>query len=300
MSAWHDLTDLAQSQHGVISREQAESVGIDPSTLHRQVTARGWRREFPGVFALPAVPRTFAQRAQATVLAAGPEAVVCRRSAAHLLGLLPAPELVEIFVPLHCQARHLPGVRCCRTGTLLPSDLTKLGTIPATTGPRTLIDLAAVVDSVQLRKTLIDARQRRLVTLDRLSRQLEQLGPLRGIGVLRHLVWELADERCDSILEQRVRSLLRTGGLPRPHPEPLAIPMPGRVLHIDIAWPERKVGVEVDGQAFHSSRADLERDHRRLNLLTLHGWKILRVGWGRVEEDPEAFLGEVRLLVGKV
>jgi len=300
MGKWQELAELALSQHGVVSRSQAAKMGIGAATLHRRVQEQGWRRAYPGVFVMPGAEASFAQRAQAALLVAGPDAVICRRSAAHFLGLLPQPDVIEMFIPLHEKSRHFAGVRCCRTGTLAPRDLTTVRGIRCTTGTRTVIDLAAVVEPLQLRKTLIDARQRRLLNLDQLKGRMAHLGPVRGIGVLKRQLWELEDDRCDSILEDRVRRLLRAAGLPRPHPEPLPVQTAKRVLTVDIAWQRLRVGIEVDGHAYHSSRSDLDRDHRRLNALTLQGWKILRVGWDRVEEDSETFVAEVRSLLRKV
>ena len=95
----------------------------------------------------------------------------------------------------------------------------------------------------------------------------------------------------------------------RPPPETLTLlvdederakPPAGRMIHIDIGWPEAKIGIEVDGFAYHASRRDLDRDHRRANALALAGWIILRVGWDRLERDPAAFADEVRDLLAKV
>lgn len=292
-----DLMLLGTQQHGVVSLEQALASGVSRSTLQRLAAREGWRRLQRGVYLLPGADRGLRQECQGALLAAGEHAVLCRRTAAHLYGLLPPPAVVELFLPLAERAPGLTGVRVCRTRTLNTADLAFMDGLRATTPTRTVIDLAAVLEPPELRAVLISARQRRLVDLDRLGRRSEQIGPVRGIGVVRRLLRELHPEWCDSILEERVRDLVRQAGLPPPHPKPFPVETPGRRLHVDIAWPSRRVGIEVDGFAYHSSHAAMERDHRRANALLLAGWRILHVGWQRVESDADTFVAELRAAI---
>lgn len=299
MSPWHALVDLAHTQHGVVSRAQAAALGVAASTLSDQLLRHRWRRIHPGVFALPGSPQTFRQLVAAALVAAGPAAIACRRTAAHLLGCWPEPEFVELFVPLKQRPPRLRGVRVARTGSLRPRDRSKRDDLRLTTAPRTMIDLAAVVQPSVLRAVLIDARQRRLITYPRVAESLKGLGPLRGIGELRRLLWELDPERCDSVLEALVRELLRRHGIREPHPGPFPVQAGSRTLHVDIAWPGRRVAIEVDGFAYHSKRSELDRDARRHNLLVLAGWRVLRVSWDRVEDDPDGFVREVQQLLAE-
>lgn len=54
-------------------------------------------------------------------------------------------------------------------------------------------------------------------------------------------------------------------------------PLTDRKFRIDFAYPERKIGVECDG-AVHRIKDRFKRDIERHNLLTLAGWRIVRVG----------------------
>jgi len=294
MSALRIALELAASQGGVISVDQAIQAGLARSTMRGIVRRQGWRRLHRGVYLLPGAEWGFRQECQAALLAAGPKSVLCRRTVAHIFGLLPKPPFIEVFLPLSERAPALAPVRVCRTGTLRPADLAEMDGLRVTTPTRTVIDLAAVLQPPELRAVLIEAQQKRLITLDRVDRRIDGLGPVRGIGVVRRLVWELHPERCDSILEHRVRALIRGAGLPTPAPQPWPVPAGGRSLRIDIAWPAKRLGLEVDGLAYHSGHADLDRDHRRGNALVLAGWRILRVGWHRVEIDAEGFLADLR------
>jgi very-short-patch-repair endonuclease len=49
---------------------------------------------------------------------------------------------------------------------------------------------------------------------------------------------------------------------------------------IDIAFPKHKVGLEIDGRAYHSSEEQRARDELRQEYLEMKGWRIERVaGW---------------------
>jgi very-short-patch-repair endonuclease len=47
--------------------------------------------------------------------------------------------------------------------------------------------------------------------------------------------------------------------------------------------------VEVDGYAFHSSRNSFERD-RRKDRLQVQGYRVIRVTWRQLTEEPEAVI----------
>lgn len=53
--------------------------------------------------------------------------------------------------------------------------------------------------------------------------------------------------------------------------------VPGRQFKLDVAFPAKKLCIEVDGWEWHGKHlGDFQRDRERQNLLTLHGWRILR------------------------
>jgi very-short-patch-repair endonuclease len=46
--------------------------------------------------------------------------------------------------------------------------------------------------------------------------------------------------------------------------------------------------VEVDGYAFHSSARSFERDRRRDAILEAAGYRVMRVRWKQLIEEPIA------------
>lgn len=82
-----------------------------------------------------------------------------------------------------------------------------------------------------------------------------------------------------SALEDRLIAQIRSAGLPAPEREGQLVP--GRRFRCDLFWPAAKVICEVEGDVWrggrHSRGAGMTADAEKYNLLTLLGWKVLRV-----------------------
>ena len=295
------MAELARKQHGVVARRQLLALGVPARSITEKAKAEAWTALQAGVYLLPGGIPGFEQRTMAAVLRAGPSAVASHLTAAYLLGIVQGtPPVIDVLLPAQVRARGLDGVHVSRSRTLERRDASEVHGIPCTTAPRTVIDLAAVLEPPALRAVVIDAVQRRATTIRRVLVRLADLGPVRGSGELRRILWELDAERCDSVLEYRARRLIARAALPPPAPGPVAVRAGGRTLHVDIGWPQSHVGLEVDGRAWHSDRRAFDRDQRRHNALVLAGWRILRVGWDRIEGEPDGLIAELRGLLPNV
>ena len=82
-----------------------------------------------------------------------------------------------------------------------------------------------------------------------------------------------------SHLEESLALQIKAYGLPEPVREYRHIP--GRLFRLDFAWPDYRVGVEVQGQIWskggHSSGTGIIRDCEKRNLGKLEGWTVLEV-----------------------
>ncbi len=74
---------------------------------------------------------------------------------------------------------------------------------------------------------------------------------------------------------------MRAAGLPAPETN-------ARIagLEVDFLWRRERVVAEVDGFAFHSSRASFERDRRRDGRLAERGLRVVRFTWLQLEREP--------------
>lgn len=72
--------------------------------------------------------------------------------------------------------------------------------------------------------------------------------------------------------------------------------VPGRKYRLDIAIPAARLAIEVDGWEWHGKhKGDFLRDRERQNLLTLHGWRILRFAAGQIRKDTAGCVEQIRL-----
>lgn len=82
-----------------------------------------------------------------------------------------------------------------------------------------------------------------------------------------------------SHLEESLALQIKAYKLPEPVREYRHIP--DRLFRLDFAWPDYRIGVEVQGQIWskggHSSGTGITRDCEKRNLGNLEGWTLLEV-----------------------
>lgn len=294
MNHYEALREVAASQDGLVTMRQAHELGLAESTVRWLIANRGWERVQPGVIALPGAERSAWRSLRAATLSVEAGAV-SHTSALWAWGLVrAAPTVVELTLPFTNRAEKRDGVAVHRSRQLKAEDVTKLNGCPVTTPARTLCDVAAALTPEFLRALTIDARQRRLATLEEIETTRVRLGRRAGSGRLGRILWELAEERCDSVLEHTTRRWIAASDLPAPYPEPYPVRIGGRTIHIDIAWPRYLIGLECLGLGSHSERRHLDIDALRSNLLASTPWRILLVTWTRIECDPHGLMEEIR------
>jgi very-short-patch-repair endonuclease len=173
-------------------------------------------------------------------------------------------------------------VRTHRTDSLSPADAAVRHGIPVTSACRTIIDCAAASPPRRLGEMLDDARRRRLVRLGEVARRVDELATSgrHGITAMREA---LADRGAPpaSVFESRVARLLHGAQLPRAERN-WRVDLDGETYFLDFAFPDRKVCIEADSEAFHLDLASFRRDRQRQNVLVLHGWTVIRFTWADV------------------
>jgi hypothetical protein len=238
----------------------------------------------------------FAGRLAAVLLTAPPGAVASHRTAAALWGLeIPLQDRldrrVDLTVPLASRAESRADRRIYRCD--LPDDaVTGRRSMPVTTPARTWRDLAAVLPPAALLAVTDQLLNGRCTAAD-LEREL-LLRP-RGRGSARaRMVLPLGNLRAESPMESVTRWLVHQAGLPAPVLQYVVRDLDGRRLaEADLAWPERKVLVEFDGDV-HRERDVFVKDLRRQNRLVAAGWTVLRFTSADVLGRPDEVIAEIR------
>lgn len=272
---WRAVCRLAEQQHGLVSTRQLRDLGIGRKTVERAV-ARGhlvWvRRRVLHICGTPSSPLA---PIAAACLALDGEAVASHRSAATLHGFAAfLPEPVEITV-FDRRPPRLSGVQAHHGGILVADDIAVVRGIPATTPARTLVDLAASLTRPRLDRVLDEAERSGLARYDDVADCLHRLGSSGRSGA--HKLRTLLADRIavESHLEQTWLQRLRRAGIPQPMTQHQLV-VDGQVLLIDFAWPDYRVGLEIDGWTPHRVRGAFDNDRRRDLLFRLASWTVLR------------------------
>jgi very-short-patch-repair endonuclease len=303
----------AAGQHRLVTRNQLLGDGLTASAIDARVR-RGWlRADQRGVYRLerdragafdsigsvdtgwaaeagttsgPATAfETGWTEAMAAVLSC-PGSVASHMSAAFLWEMVQAaPDVADITVRHGCGRRR--GIRGHRAA-LQVGEVTELRGIPVTTLARTVLDLAGTLGPRDLEQVLAHAVSRGLARRD-LEGVVARHSGRRGIATLRSLLgdWQrLAVTR--SRAEAECLALVRRAQLPRPETN---VRLAG--FEVDFLWRGAKLVVEVDGFAYHSSRSSFERDRHRDATLLARGYRVLRVTWRQITNEPEAVIARL-------
>ena len=67
----------------------------------------------------------------------------------------------------------------------------------------------------------------------------------------------------------------------------------------DFLWPQQRLIVEVDGYAYHGHRAAFERDRKRDAAHVVAGYRVIRVTWRQLTEEPLAVVAAIASALGQ-
>jgi very-short-patch-repair endonuclease len=112
---------------------------------------------------------------------------------------------------------------------------------------------------------------------------LQQL--LRGLG-------DGAAAESERVLHRLLRDHQIAGWVPN-----LPVVADGRRWVIDVAFPNARLAIEVDGYAYHSDQLRFQHDRTRQNALIRAGWRVLRFTWADLIERPNKVIAEITALL---
>jgi very-short-patch-repair endonuclease len=252
---------------------------------------------YPGVYAVGHRLLSREGHWMAAVLAVGGEGVLSHRSAAALWGIRPYEGLPELTIARWRPARD--GLRV-HASPLADDERTVHAGIPVTTVPRTLIDLAAVLDRPRLKLALDRAEGLRLTDTLPLAALLSRHHGRRGMATLRSILdaegIEAQITRSD--LEERFFALIDHARLPKPSLN-LPIRAGAQWFEADAAWPRARLIVELDSRTFHDTASAFESDRAKDRVLLGAGWRVIRITWRQLHNGPDALLADLNRLLGR-
>jgi hypothetical protein len=238
-------------------------------------------------------------RVRAVQLGAPAGAVVSHQTAASLFGLqiplVREDSRVHLTVPPPTRVRHRAD-RCIHVSMVPTSQVQRRSGVDLTSPGRTWLDLAARVPAASL-LAISDQMLARGYPRAGFDRVLASVGRVRGKRMAREVLAS-ADPLAGSPMESVLRWLIQEAGLPRPVLQHVVRGDDGSFVgQVDLAWPDRRVLVEFDGNV-HRERSVFVDDVRRQNGLVLAGWTVLRFTSADVLGRPERVIAAIKAALG--
>lgn len=289
------IVELAGRQHGMVARCQLLGLGIKRGAIDARIERGILRPVHRGVYAFGHGSSRQDGRLMAAVLACGKGAVLSRRSAGQLWGIVPRRD-------------HWPEVTCSTSagtrrritvhrGSLAADEVGEVRGIPVTSVPRTIFDLAGMSSMRELERAFHEAEVRELRDALSLSHLLARYPRRRGARNLRTLLGAKTPAGITQTdLEELFVEFLDEYGLPRPRLNP-TLPVRGRLLKPDCMWPEQRLLAELDGREVHRTDRAFESDRQRDRILLVEGWRSTRITWRQLRGERPEIAADLRELL---
>lgn len=270
--------ELARSQDGVISRQQALGEGMSADAIEGLLRTGRWQTLRRGVYLVFTGSPSRNASLWAALHRSGPDAVLSHQTAAELFKLIDGRSL-SIHITIADRRR-----------VIAPADVVihhsnRLGYAvhPSLQPPRTRVE-ETVLDLVEAATTFDSAFglasaacQRRLTTSTRLAEAMTRRTKMRWRNELGEALGAI-EAGAHSVLEYRyVRRVELPHGLPAARRQAKLV-QGGRPRYLDNLYDGYDLCVELDGEQAHPDDQRWQ-DLRRINAITEQGLATLRYGW---------------------
>lgn len=280
-----DLRALADRQGGCFTRRQALLDHHEASL--RRWTGRGLIEPIgPGVFAIVPVPTTPAARLRRAEVLVGARLIGCGSTAATWHGFtLQSDNRLHVTTFDGRSAHPPPGVVLYQQ--IPRSNPVQVDGCWVTCRADTAVDVAIAASPMD-RLACLDAAAAAGVPVADMVAAVQLSAGRRGIVDIRRLV-PFTSPLSESPMESRVRQRILDDGCPPPEVQ-VVVALPDGTRRIDLAYRERRIGIEYDGQDFHSGDGSLRRDRERHNALVAASWTMIYATAADVYVNPDRFL----------
>lgn len=281
--------DLAARQRGLVTRRQLYDLGVAPRTLHRRIVDGLWIPHGRSVLRLRGTEYDLATASRiAGLQVCG--AILTGPSAAAVHGQGPWDTVDLGDLPWlvsrprqRVRARFVshPGIRYRLMDRWLVACVADA-----------VVDLIRFLPRHQGKAVAYRAIQTQVITLGGLHEAGEGLIRCAGARQLTSIVRDVAGG-AHSDAELKLINMLREAGIGGWYPNHTVV-LPGGVAVVDVAFPDMRLAVEVDGRAWHSDAKRFQSDRSRQNQLVRAGWTVLRFTWADLTDRPDRVIHEIR------
>ncbi len=269
---------------------------MSADAIDRRVNSKRWSRIKPGLYLVSGYSPSVRGRLVAATATLG--AVVSHESAAEVHDLPGARKGLAVVTVRVRKTYRFPDVIVHQSTDLTDDQVVAVDAMPVTSPIRTGVDLAARMGPLQIGRIIDHIVLKGQGSLDEVCDLVLKLARHGKPGMkCMHKVLEARAGGSflgESQLEAMAIRLFREWDLPEPlsqFPLPWRSPVNGRV---DFAYPELRLIIELDGRAWHSTLEAFESDRLRDNHAQLAGWRVLRITYRMLKEQPEMVRDMIR------
>jgi len=256
----------------------------------------------PGVVRVTGSAESFAARALALQLHVGRDVFISGTSAGAIHGLRAMPrgtiectigETRKVVMP-HWGRLHM-------TSWVDPERdvMTRTDGLRVATPLRMLFRLARVFNQHRFERAAEDCWHRQLVTPEEAASYLAAVRRSGRAGVIRFEQWlerlSFRNGPSQSGLELDVVDAIRRAGMPEPERQLPLVLRTGEMIHIDLAWPHVRLGVEPGHSWWHGGDLGQRADQARDRACDEIGWRIVRTDES-VRDELTAFGRQLRVI----
>lgn len=278
------VLELFARQFFVAGIDQMRDHGVSRATLTRARRSQAIVDVAPGVVHLTGTRLSDESRAMAVLLQLGGDGILADVTAGRLWGV---PRLPSTRITVMVDSSRRPVVpswaHVLRTRWIDDRPVTRSDGLTVTSPERTLFELGARMGASRFEFAAESLWNRELITPDDASRYLQTIRGKGRSGVSRLEAWlesVLVRPRrraSQSTLELDLAHAVQALGLPPPERQYcLTVNDDQVVIHLDLAWPHRRLGLEPGHSIFHAGRDAVRRDIERDRWCDEVGWRILR------------------------
>src|SRR2546421_11977007 len=265
------LRRLATKQYDLVAGWQLLGASWTKRMVKHRVQPHRWRVVPRGVYALNNAPLTRQQLWMAATLTS-PNSFLSGASAGACFGFRPWRGSFEVITRPGTGGPRRLGRVLVRRSLTLDGDVTRHHGIPILTAARALIDLAPHLRDKGTRRAFREALRLKVTTRERLAETLARHEGRPGTPLLADLTaryGHLPYQRTRSDPESRALELVTDASLPMP-----LVNTRINGEEADLAWPDRKLIIEIDGPQYHRFP---EEDARKQALWERAGYAVRRV-----------------------
>lgn len=297
-NTYRRLMAVATGQLGLLSRRQANGVGVSNAQLRSRVSSGSLIQVGVDTYRLPGAPTGALAELHALMLDIGGEVWASGPTAAALHGF-DGYHLRRPFDVTILRGRDVKrvGHRVHTTAMLELIDRALVDGVPTLSGARTLIDLARTEDRERLTEAFDSGLRDGRFNEALVHRRIVALRSRGRFGIPRLLD---AIEGAEAIrgghswLEREYLRLVSAAGLPIPLTQQVLTRAGDRLVRVDFRFANTPIVVEVLGYRSHRSKEQLRRDAERMNALLADGLQPYQFAYEHVVETPEVVVGTTR------